>query len=503
MPRTRGSAGSGAVGCRRPENSRRHLLPRRTVSDPLIIRIHPQRRRRHRPPPARRRDRGSRAKASPSPAWSRPATRSRRAPIAAGAPVRRYDQIIGSAKQAIAAGPACPHATTSSSASFARDYAAASGAQADRVRRGAGDLRRHRPRRRPHRDAQLHRHPDLGELLGDGGARDRRPLPPRHPIREALERFPNVDGVVALTHGARLRDRQRRRAAAGAAPHARRLCAARELRLGAGRRPRLRDQPDQRPDGAGEARRRTRRRAARLQHPGHRRHEEDGRARHRARRNGCSRKPTGRRATPVPASHITVGLQCGGSDGYSGISANPALGAAVDRLVRHGGTAILSETPEIYGGEHLLTRRAVSQAGRRQAGRAHPLVGALLRAQRRGDGQQPLGRQQGGRPDDDPREEPGRDRRRAARPTWSTSSSTRSRSPRKGLVFMDTPGYDPVSATGQVAGGANLICFTTGRGSAYGCAPSPSLKLSTNTRAVDASRKTTSTSTAATSSTAR
>ena len=62
---------------------------------------------------------------------------------------------------------------------------------------------------------------------------------------------------------------------------------------------------------------------------------------------------------PVPASHITVGLQCGGSDGYSGISANPALGAAVDRLVRHGGTAILSETPEVYGGEHLLTRRAV------------------------------------------------------------------------------------------------------------------------------------------------
>jgi altronate hydrolase len=68
------------------------------------------------------------------------------------------------------------------------------------------------------------------------------------------------------------------------------------------------------------------------------------------------------RRQPVPASHITVGLQCGGSDGYSGISANPALGAAIDRLVRHGGTGILSETPEVYGGEHLLTRRAVSQA---------------------------------------------------------------------------------------------------------------------------------------------
>ena len=77
-----------------------------------------------------------------------------------------------------------------------------------------------------------------------------------------------------------------------------------------------------------------------------------------------------------------LGLQCGGSDGYSGISANPALGAAVDLLVRHGGTAILSETPEIYGAEHLLTRRAVSQRSRREAHRAHPLVGGLHRAQR-------------------------------------------------------------------------------------------------------------------------
>ena len=83
----------------------------------------------------------------------------------------------------------------------------------------------------------------------------------------------------------------------------------------------------------------------------------------------------------VPASHLILGLQCGGSDGYSGISANPALGAAVDLLVRNGGTAILSETPEIYGAEHLLTRRAVSQGSRRKADRAHPLVGGVHRAQ--------------------------------------------------------------------------------------------------------------------------
>ena len=126
--------------------------------------------------------------------------------------------------------------------------------------------------------------------------------------------------------------------------------------------------------------------------------------------SGCSRTRTGRRASRCRRATSWSACSAAARDGYSGISANPALGAAVDRLVRHGGTAILSETPEIYGGEHLLTRRAVTPRGRRQAGRAHPLVGALLRAQRRGDGQQPVGRQQGRRADDDPREEPGRDR---------------------------------------------------------------------------------------------
>jgi altronate hydrolase len=72
---------------------------------------------------------------------------------------------------------------------------------------------------------------------------------------------------------------------------------------------------------------------------------------------------------PAPASHISIGLQCGGSDGYSGITANPALGAASDILVRNGGTVILSETPETYGAEHLLTRRAVSrEVGERLVG---------------------------------------------------------------------------------------------------------------------------------------
>ncbi|HUG26605.1 UxaA family hydrolase [Piscinibacter sp.] len=184
--------------------------------------------------------------------------------------------------------------------------------------------------------------------------------------------------------------------------------------------------------------------------------------------------------TPVGAGHLTVGLQCGGSDGYSGISANPALGAAVDWLVRHGGTAILSETPEIYGGEHLLLRRAVSQAV------ADKLLTRLRWWERYCE-----------RNDAEMDNNPSAGNKAGGLTTIlekSLGAIAKSGTTNlvdvveyaqpvtaKGLVFMDTPGYDPVSATGQVAGGANLICFTTGRGSAYGCAPAPSLKLATNT----------------------
>ena len=138
------------------------------------------------------------------------------------------------------------------------------------------------------------------------------------------------------------------------------------------------------------------------------------------------------RREPVPASHLVVGLQCGGSDGYSGITANPALGAAVDLLVRHGGTAILSETPEVYGAEHLLTRHADLAGGRREAGLAHRLVGGVHEAREDGDEQQPLAEGDGDR-GGSRRSSRSRSGRwpRAARPTWSTSSSTRSPSPRR------------------------------------------------------------------------
>jgi altronate hydrolase len=182
----------------------------------------------------------------------------------------------------------------------------------------------------------------------------------------------------------------------------------------------------------------------------------------------------------VPASHITVGLQCGGSDGYSGISANPALGAAVDRLVRHGGTAILSETPEIYGGEHLLTRRAVSrEVADKLLARIAWWEQYTARNGMKMDNNPSAGNKAGGLTTI-------LEKSLGAIAKSGTTDLVdvvefAERVAAKGFVYMDTPGYDPVSATGQVAGGANLICFTTGRGSAYGCAPSPSLKLSTNT----------------------
>ena len=183
--------------------------------------------------------------------------------------------------------------------------------------------------------------------------------------------------------------------------------------------------------------------------------------------------------TQIPASELVLGLECGGSDGYSGISANPALGRASDLLVRHGGTAILSETPEIYGAEHLLKGRAVDQSvvdklddliewwehyvansgGKmdnnpthgNKAGGLSTIYEKSLGAVAKG-GTSPL-----------------IDVYRYAEPIR-----------KRGFVFMDSPGYDPMSITGQVASGANIVAFTTGRGSVYGCKPVPSIKIATN-----------------------
>jgi altronate hydrolase len=180
-----------------------------------------------------------------------------------------------------------------------------------------------------------------------------------------------------------------------------------------------------------------------------------------------------------PASELVLALQCGGSDGYSGLTANPALGAASDLLVRHGGTSILSETPEIYGAEHLLTRRAATQE-----------VGEKLVSRIRW--WEDYTSRNGGEMNNNP--SPGnkagglttileKSLGAAAKGGLSTLRAVYEYAElvrEHGFVYMDTPGYDPVAATGQVAGGANLIAFTTGRGSAFGCKPAPSMKLATN-----------------------
>lgn len=185
--------------------------------------------------------------------------------------------------------------------------------------------------------------------------------------------------------------------------------------------------------------------------------------------------------TPVSASHLKVGLQCGGSDGFSSITANPALGAAMDILVRQGGTAILSETPEIYGVEQTLTCRAASrEVGEKllerirwwkeeyAKGRDVQINGAVSPGNQKGGlaniFEKSLGSSMKGG-------------------TTSLMEVYKYAEPvsSSGLVFMDTPGYDPCSATGQIAGGANIIAFTTGRGSMFGAKPVPSVKLATNT----------------------
>ena len=184
--------------------------------------------------------------------------------------------------------------------------------------------------------------------------------------------------------------------------------------------------------------------------------------------------------TPQAVHHLTLALQCGGSDGYSGISANPALGVAADMLVKNGGSSILSETPEIYGAEHLLINRVSSKEvadkliekiewwkhyttinnstmdnnpapGNKKGGITTILEKSLGAVAKGGNS--------------------------ILKDVLSYAEPLKN----KGFNFMDSPGYDPVSVTGQVASGANVICFTTGRGSCFGCKPVPSLKLSTNT----------------------
>ncbi|MCP3705965.1 altronate dehydratase family protein [Paraburkholderia sp. CNPSo 3274] len=394
--------------------------------------------------------------------------------IEPGEPVRRYGQIIGFASRPIRRGEHV-HTQNLSMGDFERDYAF--GVDAHETAAAAQPATFLGIRRADGRVAtrnyigiltSVNCSATVARAIADHFRRDIHP--------EALEAFPNVDGVVALTHGEGCALASEgepitvlRRTLAGYARHAN-FHAVLIVGLGC---------ETNQIDGLVEAEQLER--GARLstmtiqQTGGTARTVAAGIEQVRALLAEANRVTR----EPVDARHLMVGLQCGGSDGYSGISANPALGAAVDRLVTHGGTAILSETPEIYGAEHLLTRRAVSrEVGEKLVARIRWWEAYCARMEANMNNNPSAGNKAGGLTTILEKSLGAVAKGGTTRlvETYEYAQPVRA----QGLVFMDTPGYDPVSATGQVAGGANLICFTTGRGSAYGCAPSPSLKLGTN-----------------------
>jgi altronate hydrolase len=387
-----------------------------------------------------------------------------------GQPVRRYNQIIGFATRPIKAGEHV-HVHNIGMGNFERDYAFGADCRpTEFVAEPATFMGYHRD------DGRVATRNYIGVVSSVNCSAHVTRMIARHFTPEMLAEFPNLDGIVPITHGSGCGMGSTgepvellRRVLGGYATHANFHstllvglgCEANQINdllasQGLKRSDQLSTYTIQESGGTGKTVR-------------------EGIARIKELLPEANKVAR----SPAPVSHITLGLQCGGSDGYSGISANPALGAAVDLLVRHGGTAILSETPEIYGAEHLLTRRAVSRE-----------VGEKL--VRRIKWWEEYTERLGGEMNNNP--SPGNkagglttilEKSLGAVAKGGTSALVdvyeyAQRVTAKGFVFMDTPGYDPVSATGQVAGGANIICFTTGRGSAYGCKPSPSLKLATN-----------------------
>ena len=182
---------------------------------------------------------------------------------------------------------------------------------------------------------------------------------------------------------------------------------------------------------------------------------------------------------PCPASELKVALQCGGSDAWSGMTANPALGYACDLLAAQGGTGVLAETPEIYGAEHLLTRRAVDpKIGEKLIGLIEWWKDYTARNKGSMDNNPSPGNKKGGLTTI-------LEKSLGAAAKGGTSPLTgvykyAETVTAKGFTFMDSPGYDPASVTGQIAGGCQIVVFTTGRGSAFGSKPSPTIKVATN-----------------------
>jgi altronate hydrolase len=185
------------------------------------------------------------------------------------------------------------------------------------------------------------------------------------------------------------------------------------------------------------------------------------------------------RRTTQPAAKLVLGTECGGSDANSGITANPAVGWAADEIVRQGGTAILSETPEMYGAEHLLTRRARSVAvGEKLIERIRWWENYVAFFHSAINNNPAPGNIEGGLTNIYEKSL-GAIAKGGTTPLNAVYEYAE-RITETGFVIMDTPGYDPPSVTGLVAGGANLIAFTTGRGSVLGGVPVPSLKVASN-----------------------
>ena len=183
---------------------------------------------------------------------------------------------------------------------------------------------------------------------------------------------------------------------------------------------------------------------------------------------------------PIPVSELIVGTECGGSDGNSGVTANPAVGVASDMIVAHGGTTILAETPEIHGGEHILTRRAVSrEVGQKLLDRLKWWEEHAAKFGAEIDNNPSVGNKKGGLTTiyEKSLGAIAKGGTTALRGVFGYAEPVTE----KGLVVMDTPGFDAASITGMVAGGANVVVFTTGRGSCYGCKPVPTIKVASNT----------------------
>ncbi|MDR2788810.1 MAG: altronate dehydratase family protein [Candidatus Accumulibacter sp.] len=390
--------------------------------------------------------------------------------IGAGMPVRRYNQIIGFARESIGAGRHV-HSHNLCMGEFTRDYRVGQDArEVPRVDEPAVFMGYRRP------NGKVGTRNYIAVIASVNCSATVARAIAGHFTRESLSAFPNVDGVLALPQalGCGINAdgegmRALRRVMAGYARHPN-FAGALFVGLGCEQ-----NQIGPLIETIGP------------REPGMLRHVvmqvEGGTAaaigkgialveEMLPRANTCRREAS-------PVSDLIVGLNCGGSDGYSGITANPALGGASDLLVAHGATTVLSETPEIYGAEHLLTARALTpEIAQNLIDRIAWWKDYCARAGGEIDNNPSVGNKAGGLTTI-------LEKSLGAVAKGGTSALNgvflyAEPIDVKGLVYMDTPGYDPVSATGQAAGGAQIICFTTGRGSAFGCAGVPTIKLASN-----------------------